>query len=271
MIIVRLIGGIGNQMFQYALGRHLAVKNNTELKFDISDFCKYADREYMLGVFDIKSKIASEDEISKLKSNRYVKEKGFGFDCEILNTPDNSYIDGYWQNEKYFQSIENLIREDFLFKEDLNDKNKEFLSGISGSDSVCIHIRCGDYVSNLKTKLMHGNCSSKYYKKAVDLILQNVENPHFFVFSDEPERAKKMLDKNLNLTFVDTNSAADGYKDLRLMANCKHFIMANSSFSWWGAYLASNADKTVIAPKKWFGILSKNRNESPILGDWLKL
>lgn len=271
MIIVRLIGGIGNQMFQYALGRCLAQKNNTELKLDISDFYKYPDRKYMLDIFNIEAKIATQDEINELKSRNYVKEKNSYFDETILNLPDNIYLEGYWQSEKYFKDIEDIIRKEFSFKEQPDEKNQKVLDNINNTNSVCIHFRRGDYTSSLRTKLFHGFCSNNYYKNGMKIIQKNVTSPHFFIFSDEPEWVREHLKINYEFSVVDINPPEKGYEDLRLMLNCKHFIIANSTFSWWGAWLASNPRKNVIAPKKWFGIISPNRKINPSLEIWLKI
>lgn len=258
-------------MFQYALGRYLAEKNNTELKLDISDFYKYPDRKFMLDVFNIKAKIASQEEINVLKSKNYVLEKQYTFDDSILNLPDNVYVEGYWQDEKYFKDIKKIIINEFTFEEIPDEKNQEIFDKINASNSVCVHIRRGDYVSSLRTRLNHGLCGINYYKKGIKIIENNVKNPHFFIFSDEPDWARKNLKNIKNFTIVDVNSPETGHEDLRLMMNCKHFIIANSSFSWWGAWLGQDSGKIVVAPKKWFGIISPHRKENPIPPNWIKI
>ncbi|MEI8390618.1 MAG: alpha-1,2-fucosyltransferase [bacterium] len=269
MIVVKIIGGIGNQMFQYAVGLCLAEKNNTELKLAISDFAKYGNRKFQLNVFNINAEIATQDEIDKIKSENYRKEKHFHFDSKVLDLPDNVYLDGYWQSEKYFKDIETIIRKEFTFKETPDDTNQELLDKIKSSNSVCIHIRRGDYVSTLKARLVHGTCSLNYYKKAMSFIIRKIENPHFYIFSDDTDWVKKNFKINDKMTIVDNNNDSSGCLDLMLMSNCQHFIIANSSFSWWASWLGKNPRKLIFAPKRWFGILSNVSSKDLYVKEWI--
>jgi|WetSurMetagenome_2_1015567.scaffolds.fasta_scaffold84469_3 hypothetical protein len=274
MIIVQLVGGLGNQMFQYAAGRYLAYSLNTELKLDISQFRQDALREYHLSVFNITENIASATDLdqvrrplawnikhplewlrSMIRRNvqiRYVKEKHFHFDQEILALPDNVYLEGYWQSEKYFAKISDIIKKEFSFVNPPSRINQEILDEIRGCNSVSLHIRRGDYVSNQKTMEILGVLGIEYYIRALNFMEKNVIKPHIFVFSDDIQWARKNLKTNLPLHFVDHNRMKMNYEDLRLMSNCQYYIIANSSFSWWGAWLGSNSEKIVITPKNWF-------------------
>lgn len=276
MIIVRLIGGLGNQMFQYALGRQLAVKNNTTLKLDIQAFKDYKLRNYDLDCFNILGNIATPDDLSgfipssdrliskigkhisvRLKGVQqiqYIKEQTFSFQPEILDLEDNVYLDGYWQSEKYFFDIKNIIRKDFTVKLPPDPINESIMKEIAECESVSIHIRRGDYVSNPITNQYHGFLGLEYYQKAIRLILEKVGSPHFFVFSDDPEWASENIKTDSPITYIKHNGDKN-YEDLRLMSTCKHHIIANSSFSWWGSWLSRNEEKTVIAPKKWFNAI----------------
>ena len=292
MIITKLIGGLGNQMFQYAAGRRAAYVNNTELKFDIIGYENQegiTPRKYMLHIFNIRASIAIKQEIklfnmsSKNRVQRniyriilfilrrhYIRQKTTGFTTEFLTIPDDSYLDGYWGSEKYFKDIENIIRKDFTFKDKPDEVNQQMISRIKNCDSVSIHIRRGDYVNDKRTNQFHGVCDLKYYLKAIALIAKKVKNPQFFVFSDDPQWAKQNLILKFSCIYVDHNTGKKDYEDMRLMSYCQHNIIANSSFSWWGAWLNTNKDKIVIAPKKWFNDKSINTKDL-IPNSWIKI
>lgn len=270
MIIAKLQGGLGNQMFQYAIGRHLAHIHNAELKLDISWFDNIKDntatREYKLKMLNIIENIAANDEIKRLKkyeqkngrryilhnllfadNSIYVKEKQSRFDENILKASDNIYLDGFWQSEKYFKEIESIIRKDFAFKEKVSEKNRKIAEEISAVNSVSVHIRRGDYL----TLSQHGLYGKEYYKKAETIIDGKIKNPRFFVFSDDTEWVKRNIIFKRKTTYITHNKESKDYEDMRLMSMCKRNIIANSSFSWWGAWLNQNPDKIVIAPREW--------------------
>lgn len=274
MIITKLIGGLGNQMFQYALGRNLAHRLGGELKLDLSGFRNYKLRQYELSVFNIQGRFASDEDLRALPvteegilskiSNRLVKktaspddplpvkEKDPGFDPGILTLKGNIHLDGYWQNEKYFSDIEGIIRQEFTFKTPQTGRNKELAELIASTESVSVHVRRGDYVSNPKTHQYHGTCDPDYYLRGVDFLSPQISNIHLFIFSDDPRWCRNNLELAYPVTFVEHNKQENSYEDLRLMSQCKHHIIANSSFSWWGAWLNTNKNKIVIAPKIWF-------------------
>lgn len=260
MIIVKLRGGLGNQMFQYALGRNLALKNNTRLKFDITELKRDKLRNYELNIFQISADILSWFESVFLRTlfkifhgnYAYIREKSLHFDRTLLEKKGNLYLDGYWPCEKYFRHIRDILKKDFEIRSEPNKKNKLMLKKIKNTNSVCIHVRRGDYVKNPKTNKFHGTCSLKYYYNSIKRIEKKVKNPVFFVFSDDLGWSKKNLKINHSTVFVDINGPENGCEDLRLMSNCNHFIIANSSFSWWGAWLSENEDKIIFAPKRWF-------------------
>ena len=291
MVIVQLIGGLGNQMFQYAMAKRLAVLKDTLLKFDITLFKNYGDRQYDLGCFNIKENFASQEEICRLRGpynkkipwktfkliNRakpvhmrsYFKEKQFNFDPEVFKVSGDVYVEGYWQSEKYFKDIKHTIREDLQFKTEPDPANKEMADLILNLNSVSVHIRRGDYVSDPEVKKVHGTCSMDYYNNAVENMLEKIKNPHFFVFSDDPAWVLKNLKINHPITFINKNSGK-AFEDLRLISYCRHHIIANSSFSWWGAWLSKNPHKIVIAPKKWFNDPCIN-TEDLVPESWNKL
>ena len=290
MIVIKLYGGLGNQMFQYSIGCTLAVKNKTELKFDVSWFNYVKDttthREYGLNIFNIIENIATQKEIDKMQKCRkipgrrhflhnffiannsiYIKEKQFNFNPEILKISNNAYLDGYWQSEKYFKNIENVIRKKFTLKNKFQIKNIELKEKIKNSNSVSIHIRRGDYAKNLKTKSYHGLCPLDYYYQAILNVIDKVTDPILFIFSDDIKWCKENLKIQSPTNFIEKNK---DYEDLILMSLCKHNIIANSSFSWWGAWLNSNPNKIVIVPKKWFNDPNKNTKDL-IPKSWTKI
>lgn len=288
MIIVRLIGGLGNQMFQYALGRHLAIKNNCTLKLDISGFKKYPLRSYELDYFNIKGEIATFKDLKKVsfpshlwpklliqlgrriglgsKKIFYVKEERIDFIPEILSLKDCIYLAGYWQSYKYFSDISDIIKKDFSQKYKPEMPINHLLNVIENCESVSLHIRRGDYVSNKKTNEIHGFLGLEYYRKAIEIIQNNISDPHFFVFSDDIVWAKMNINCNERITFMDGNLS--NHEDFRMMKTCKHHIIANSSFSWWAAWLSCKKNSIVIAPKNWFsGIVYKKEDRIP--KEWL--
>jgi hypothetical protein len=274
MIIVRLIGGLGNQMFQYAVARHLAEIHKVVLKMDISGFKTYKKRKYSLWPFNIQENFASPEEVAALGGQRrgivervvrrvlrkpvkstptYIREKRlFYFDADILKLPDGVYLHGSWQNERYFADIAGIIRQEFTVRTPPAGKDKELAEQIASCQSVSLSIRRGDYASKRHTKRVHGTCGLDYYYRCVEHLTQTVKNPHFFIFGDEPQWARDNLKLPYPTTFVDHNAEDKNYEDLRLLSRCKHNIIANSSFSWWGAWLNQDPEKIVLAPKRWF-------------------
>jgi hypothetical protein len=268
MIITRLLGGLGNQMFQYAAGRRLAHALAVDLKLDVTWLEKFNSRPYALGNFNIEEKFASKTEIAAMvpvgrfghaiakrwpkKWPKYIQEKQFHFDQDILNLPDGVYLKGYWQSEKYFSDIAAVLRREFTIKTPLSQKNNEMSELIASKQSVSIHVRRGDYVETRRMKQVYNACDPDYYLRCADYMKQLVNNPYFFIFSDDPQWAKDNL-KQLNpAVIVDYNRTNKDYEDMWLVSRCNHHIIANSTFSWWGAWLNPREDKIVLAPRQWF-------------------
>lgn len=272
MIITKMQGGLGNQMFQYAMAKAIAKKNKDKFKIDLSFYTNQKLRQYELHYFSIDENIADQSECSILKGENgfirklmirlgvklnvpasYIcesKDDETKFQSSIYNLTGSLYLEGYWQNEKYFKNIRNEILQDFEAKDKLSDNAIQHLEAIRATHSVSLHIRRGDYLSNSKANKVHGICDLDYYKKAMTHISRCVKNPVVYIFSDDIEWCKKSLDFIENKVFVDnTKTVVD---DLELMRNCNHNIIANSTFSWWGAWLNNNSNKIIIVPKKWF-------------------
>lgn len=263
MIIVRLIGGLGNQCFQYAIGRRLAGLRNTELKLDLSEFETYKLHAYSLGNLNITEKFATPEEVAAAKR---VKEKHFHFDPGVFDLPDGTYLHGYWQSEKYFTAISDIIRGDLTVKPPLAGKNKEIADAAAACNSVSLHIRRADYV----TESIFQPCSLDYYKAAVEHIAGAAPNPHFFAFTDDKAWVRENFKLDYPLTFVEHNGPDKNYEDLRLMSSCKHNIIANSTFSWWAAWLNKNPGKIIFAPKKWFTDKAHSDPKDIVPASWLR-
>ncbi len=267
MIIIRLIGGLGNQCFQYAVGRHLSEIHHSELKIDISEFESYKLHAYSLNHFNIKENFATPSEVAGLK---HLKEKHFHFDPEVLRLSDGIYLHGYWQSEKYFMGIAEIIRQELTVKTPLSGKNKEIAEQISSCVSVSVHIRRVDYLPNTYAEQLFEPCSLDYYLNAVKHIANIVGKPHFFVFTDDKTWVRENFRLPYPITFVDHNGADKNYEDMRLMSLCSHNVIANSSFSWWGTWLNKNSGKMVFAPNQWFTDKARSSPRDLIPDSWIK-
>ena len=269
MKIVDIVGGLGNQMFQYALAIVLEKRFGEPVYVDVSTFETYKVHNglELERVFGLKLNKATWWQITRLayysrnyKLNRLMRkilprrktmcfefplEK---FDEHKLYTSDSMYYEGYWQHARYFDEYAEDVKRTFTFAGELLGRSADFRNVIELSNSVSIHIRRGDY---LQEKNYCGLCDENYYKAAVEHICKHVDNPHFFIFSNDVEWCKEHIVPMLEeYDIVDCHSGQDSYKDMWLMSLCKHMILANSSFSWWAAYLNKNKG-IVIAPKVW--------------------
>lgn len=294
MIVVRLMGGLGNQMFQYAVGRFLAYKLNCPLLLDVF-FLKdrtyrkdFTFRNYELGVFNLEAEILTNKQlihyglvlegfsvkhfVSKVMRlirgfKIFVEEDSSFFNNGVNAIISRTYLIGYFQSEEYFKSIVEIIRRDFSFPRFLSIENEDHAQNIIKENSISIHIRRGDYVSNKTVNTLFGVCNLDYYYEAIKLITKSVKNPILYVFSDDLHWAEENLKTDYDTIFVKGNDAENSYEDMRLMSLCKHNIIANSSFSWWAAWLNNNAGKMVIAPKKWFA----NKQHPQIPEGWIEI
>ena len=290
IITVNIIGGLGNQMFQYAFGYSVSKESNSKIKLEVSGFNSYNQRHYALDLFNVKenselkpkydfliNKINSKHNslLSKVSSKllrellRFTKfyfqeRERFVFDQNVFNIKTNTFFYGYWQNEKYFKKYRKELLEIFKLK-DIHSQTKEYQQKIIKSESVSLHIRRGDYLNSI-----HGTCDMKYYKQAVTEILKINKKANFFIFSDDISWVKNNLDFIDHKTLVLLESDIPDHEEMYLMSQCKHNIIANSSFSWWGAWLNQNSDKKVIAPKKWLNSSTLNTNDL-IPDSWVRL
>lgn len=291
MIRVRLRGGLGNQMFEYAFGNSTAKQLNTTLDLDLSWLLdkRKADvsffRDYALDVFSMKPDFAIRPNVLEFIYKLPVKnigqflrdqaesgfdlyqERHFHVDSELINSPrDNALYFGHWQSPKYFENNVDGLKADFQFKRPLLEPSKSVADRIRSSNSVCLNVRRGEY---LNTRLLN-TTGSGYFHRSVKEMARRVGDPKIFVFSEDLDWCKSNLDFGFSTTFIEHDH--DGYKYgnyLHLMSLCKHFIIPNSTFAWWAAWLSPYDEKVIIAPKKWFN--SEMSSKDLVPKEWIRL
>lgn len=286
MIIVKIIGGLGNQMFQYAYAKSLQNKGY-DVFIDLSSFDIYKlHGGYQLDKFNIDLKLVDNNILSKynivgvfskiknklkIKNKNCLVENSLLFDKSFLSPLDGKYIDGYFQSEKYFLEIRDILIKQFRLEEKylnpISEKLKDMI--VSEQKSCSVHVRRGDYLDS-KNLSIHGICDLDYYKKSIDYIENNASDTKYFIFSDDIEWCKKNLEVK-NAIFIENDNCLP-HEDMYLMSLCKNNIIANSSFSWWGAWLNQNQDKIVIAPKIWFTDEQMQKQSTDIIPlSWIRL
>lgn len=282
MIITRMSGGLGNQLFQYAIGRHLSIAHQTELLVEISHYLDQTGmtpRVFTLSNYNIAARIATESDLRAIgvpdmtgmktinKARRYlfrlferlksakkrklILEKNYRFDKSVLGSGNPCYLNGNWQSAKYFEPSASIIRNEITLKNSFSQEAEMVKSQINSSNSISLHVRRGDYAEKQRANALHGVCSMEYYQHAIAYIAEREPDITIFVFSDDIEWVKKNLHTPHPIVYV-SNSAIPDYQELVLMSQCKHHIIANSTFSWWGAWLNPSPAKIVVAPKHWF-------------------
>lgn len=294
MLTVRLKGGLGNQMFQYAFAKAISYASEQPFQLDLrflndrTHRKNFVFREYDLDLFNIEPKIAKPlkyypgqfyfemayDKVHRINKMPYIfksksiyYEKSLKFNKEILDNKNFIYFDGYFQSYKYFDNIKSEILSDFTFREKIEQRGIEMLDKIKNQNSICLNVRRGDFV-NGKVVV---EIPSTYHYIAVDYILEKIYEPHIFVFSDDINWCINNLKFPCPTTFVTHDYKGERFRTyMELMINCKHFIIPNSTFAWWAAYLNTSIDKIVITPKNWFE--SKFIDTNDLIPDsWIKL
>ncbi len=303
MITVRLLGGLGNQLFQYAVGRSVSIEKDDKLILD-SSFYDYshwwtAKRECKLNHFNITGdfihysrlpaslmsvvcqgawkmpkmiNFVSENLFQKIPcpiyNAHYIHETIFESQPDKFDQAGNLYLDGNWQAEKYFDKHADVIKNDLQMVTAPSPENKKWGDFISHNNCICLHVRRGDYVTNSVAKQHVGTCSLDYYNRAIEYIADRVDNPVFIVFSDDIPWAREHIPISFPVYYMTHNNGDTDYEDLRLMSLCNYFITANSSFSWWGAWLGGYKDKIVVCPKRWY---NDGTNNDIIPERWVKI
>lgn len=288
MIVVRLCGGLGNQMFQYAAGRGLALARDEPLVLDLDWYHRSPGsstaRVYELHRYPIAARIASPlGRLSyRLRTSRFGarhawlqhgwtihREAGFDHDPSVQRLRGHVYLDGYWQSARYFENAAEAIRAELTPTQPLGARDGAVLELIRERPSVSVHVRRGDYVSNVSATASHGTCTPEYFDRASNIVASRVPGLRFFVFSDDMAWSRATLHFPGTTTFVDHNGPDTAFQDMRLMSLCDHHIIANSSFSWWGAWLDPKPHQIVVAPQRWF---TDGRPTNTLLpADWLRM
>jgi len=251
-VLVQLSDGLGNQMFQYAAGYALAARLGTECRVNDAYYARPQEkpRIYQLDRFvGAPMRITAADLRKKFKL--FKEEKEFAFDRRHLGFSGDVYLVGYFQSEKYFGNVPGEIRSLFGFKGAPNPENAEMAARIARTNAVSVHVRRGDYVTCPWASENFGTCSLDYYINAFRTLTQRLAKPVFFVFSDDPQWCKENIHPPADTVYVEHNHKGPASEDMRLMSLCRHHILANSSFSWWGAWLNPSPQKIVVAPKTW--------------------
>lgn len=298
MIVVKIMGGLGNQLFQYAFGMALAEKNKINVRYDLSFFDDqlerhdYTPRKLSLSSFGLEiaeitklelinfqrviNPITFYDKVYKLLSRKkYHIENGPHYESEVSNLKNNTYCEGYFQDERYFANISRKIRLIFTIKSEDIETNEEILklnNEIVSSESICIHIRRGDYITNPINYKIFGELSKEFYLKAINHIESKTKSKtKKFLFSNDIEWCKRTFSENQDITIVNNKlSGLNGITHFWLMSKCKHFVIANSSFSWWAAWLADYPNKIICRPDPWF--INKDFIQADVCpDDWVKI
>lgn len=259
MITARLHGRLGNQMFQYAAARSLAVRRGTSPALDTRTVQHKGEGD-LRRVFDLPDLVEPEDlppakhdsalshAWARMTRRTYKREDGLGYNPTFPMWPDGSYLHGYWQSEMYFDTIADAIRQTFQPKHPMSPQNVAMAARIAAGPSISLHVRRGDYVGLGAM----AQCDQTYYDAALERVAEGLKSPTVFVFSDDPGWAKENLPLPFEKVVVDHNGPGTDYEDLRLMGLCDHNVIANSSFSWWGAWLGETESSRIAGPKAWF-------------------
>jgi hypothetical protein len=270
MVIVRIQEGLGNQLFQYAVGRSLARRLDTQLWLDTSHFLPQALRRFGLDQFRISARILGPRGcywLRKIKKDLYSPLRGIlgmagifdmmvdkkrGFERLPRRAARILYLDGYWQSEKYFAADREQLLDELAFCAPAAPELEPMLTRLGAEPSVCVHVRRGDYVSTPYGLNKHAACGLDYYHSAMAYVSARVAGAKFYLFSDDPPWLRANFFPSENLVIASGESGRGDLDDFRLMMNCRHFIIANSSFSWWAAWLGRQPDKIVVAPRQWY-------------------
>ncbi len=293
MIISNIIGGLGNQMFQYAAIKALSLRRDWKMKLYTGEFEGYkrhcgfelcrlfqlddetaakADVRKLLGVFasPLSQKLMTKLHVQMPLGKCLVVEPHYGFWSGLNDAPDGSYFRGYWQSPRYFEDKQAEIRSLFTFAPPLDGENKRCEEKMLSEASVSLHIRRGDYMKGWRNRRRFAICDMDYYKRSIHYLRERFTELKFYAFTDDPEWVIANLSPLIpGLRLVRHNSGANSFRDMQLMSCARHNVIANSSFSWWAAWLNIRAGKSVIAPFRWFADERSSKDLVP--GNWIRL
>jgi len=274
MIVMYLQGGLGNQFFQYALGRRLALAKGVPLGLDLAYYQEKLKRVYSLGHFNTQARLVTPEQALRAQGRAghsllarawrqwrrllpyyrrrlVIEQRQFAYDPRLLQVRSDAYLRGYWQNEKYFAPIGEVLRAELTLKAPLSPASANVAAEIDRAEAVGVHVRRGDYAKDPQIRERHGLVSLEYYQRCARQILDEHPRAVFYVFSDDPAWVADHLDLGGPRFLVDHNGPEHDFEDLHLLSRCRHFIIANSSFSWWAAWLSTAPGKLVYAPRRW--------------------
>jgi len=267
MIITEINGGLGNQLFQYAAGLALSNQHKTQLKINTNFNPLDTSRRLALSHFNLDAIQADQSEINELypssslnrkiqsiiPTNRksFYKEQKFSFQSNFLQLSSSVYLKGYWQSERYFSSIVQIIKEKFILDPACYKNASDFIQHLSTHESVSIHVRKGDYLKP-PYEAYYAELNNDYYKKATSFLKQNYSNIKVYVFTDDPTWVEQNLDLGIPFELASGHKTNSMFEDFQAMQSCKYHVIANSSFSWWTAWLSAHPNKKVVAPNNWF-------------------
>ena len=290
-VIVIISGGIGNQLFMYATARRLALANDAELVLDMvtgfeNDYVY--KRKFNLNHFNISGRLANSNErltpFSRLlrrlirwwnthksyRSRTYIREEAKGFDCRLIDFQIKStlFLEGYWQSEKYFKDVESFIRSDLQIIPPNDLLNSHYYDKVNSCNSVALSVRFFDHPS---ATTRPNNLTSDYYIAAILQIEKAIPDAHYFIFSEYPEEARMLIPRDDDrVTIISHNTSENAYADLWLMSKCKNFIIANSTFAWWGAWLSAHDNKIICCPDP-SRLKNKSWHSDMIPDKWIKV
>jgi hypothetical protein len=285
MIVTRIFGGLGNQMFQYAAGTALSHRLGVEHKLDVSDYLSDGHRRFELDAFHTRFRVASAEECAPYRERTLLKrvsqrlrppyrrdvykQPGFGYDSRFTEAGDGRYLNGYWQSWRFFEKVEPLIREHFTLRREKTERVSQLAEQLRRSETVSVHVRRGDYKTR-EAQAYHGILPASYYREAIERVLSRHPKARFLFFSDDMEWVRAHLDTRLPLFDSGDEVGRTALEDLHLMQHCRHHVIANSSFSWWGAWLNPDPDKTVVAPVDWFAT-KENETKDIVPPSWIRV
>jgi hypothetical protein len=274
MIVTRLHGGLGNQLFQFAAGYALAQRRGVPHKVDLGTFVHERERDFGLRSLGLRYEVATPEEVRRLApqwgpwwknkyilwsnrltpfaSRRWVRESTFDYDRRVRDVRDPAYLDGWWQSEKYFSEFSADIRAQFSPKNPPSARVADCARTLASRTTVAVHVRRGDYIANDDASQFHGTCSNAYYEEACKKMARDMPDALFCIFSDDPSWARSNLTFPAGAEFLSGTGPLAVEEDFFLLCQCRHFVIANSTFSWWPAWIKDSPGQRVIAPRRWF-------------------
>lgn len=273
MIVVKIDGGLGNQMFQYAYGLYHAQRLQTALLLDLREYEHQPAHGYLLDRFQIQAEVATGDVLRRLPRRyrnpdarrggffnwlgqrplRRHKESPFGFAAKHLKIPDDSYLIGYWQSERFFPGIESTLRKHFCPRLPLSPASQQVADHMRSTNSIALHVRRGDYITHSTNAAIYEHLQLDYYLHCLnDWAARQSDSPEVFIFSNDIAWCRKHFQLAWPTRFVDHNHGNTAHEDMLLISQAASCVIANSTFSWWSAWLNARSDHTIYAPPRWF-------------------